>query len=342
MRAVQLIEPGQPLEEREAEVEHPGPGQVLVRIVAAGVCRSDAHYRKGFPGVARMPITLGHEIAGVVEAAGAGVTYVEPGRRVAIHYRLSCGVCAYCRDGSDQFCARGAMLGKDRDGGYAEFITVPEANVFPIPEGVLSAHAAVMMCSTATAYHALCKGRLQAGERVAVFGVGGLGMSAVQLATALGAETVFAVDVNPAKTELAKQYGAEPIDVDDAAAAIRSATGGQGVDVALELAGLTETTRAGLDALGPMGRLVVVGLNGDPVPLYPYEDLVTTEKEIIGNSDHLSSEIPELLGMAESGDIDLTGVVTGHIPLTAEAINDALDGLEAGSGEARTVVEMEV
>lgn len=342
MRAVQLVASGKPLEERDSDVEPPGPGQVLVKIVVAGVCHSDAHYRQGFPGVARMPITLGHEIAGVVEAAGPRVTHAEPGQRVAIHYQLSCGVCAYCLHGNEQFCARGAMLGKDRDGGYAEFITVPEANAFPIPDSVLSAHAAVMMCSTATAYHALRKGRLQAGERVAVFGVGGLGMSAVQLAAAFGAETVFAVDVNPAKTELAGQYGAEPIAVDDAVAAIRSATGGQGVDVALELAGHIETTRAGLDALGPMGRLVVVGLNDDPVPLHPYEDLITTEKEIIGNADHHGSEIPEVLRMAESGDLDLSRVVTGYIPFTADAINGALDALEALSGETRTVVEMEV
>jgi len=342
MRSVQLVAIGKPLEERHSDVERPGPGQVLVKIAAAGVCHSDAHYRRGYPGVARTPITLGHEMAGVVEAAGAGVTQAEPGSRVAIHYQLSCGACAYCLGGNEQFCARGAMLGKDRDGGYAEFITVPEANAFPIPASVSLAHAAVMMCSTATAYHALRKGRLQAGERVAVFGVGGLGMSAVQLAFVLGAETVFALDVNLAKTELARRYGAEPIGADGAVVAIHSATGGQGVDVALELAGRAETTRAALDALGPMGRLVVVGLSGEPIPLHPYEDLITTEKEIIGNSDHLASEIPDLLRMAESGDLDLSGVVTGHIPLASDAINDALDALEALGGETRTVVEMEV
>lgn len=338
---MQLVAIDQPLEQREVDVEDPNRREVLVRVTAAGLCHSDAHYRSGFPPVATRPITLGHEIAGVVETAGVGVANFIPGDRVAVHYQVSCGHCSFCSGGAEQFCAQGAMLGKDRDGGYAQFVTVPDSNLFRIPEAVTMAHAAVMMCSTATSYHALRKARLQQGESVAIFGVGGLGMSAVQLAIVLGAERVLAVDVNPQKTDLASRFGAEPIDAMDAVGAIRSATGGFGVDVALEMAGLAETTRAALDALRPLGRLVVVGLNNETVSVKPYEDLITTEKEIIGNSDHLSSEIPGLLRMAESGAIDLSDVVTGHVPLEALAINGALDALESFGGETRTVIEME-
>ncbi len=337
MRAVQLMAAGRPLEESEVELGDPGPGEVRVRVAAAGICRSDVHYRAGEPQAGPLPLTLGHEISGVVEAVGPGVGDDFLGGRVAIHYQVSCGTCRYCELESEQFCASGAMLGKDRHGGYAEFVTIPARNAFPVPERVDLEHASVMMCSSATSFHALRKARLAAGETLAVFGVGGLGQSACQLARTFAAGRVLAVDINPAKLELAAAHGAEPIDARtmDPVAAIRAAGG---ADVALELTGLPGPMRQAVESLAVFGRAVAVGLNQGPVPIHPYRELITREAEIMGAADHLATEIPLLLSLAAAGKLDLSAVVTHRVPLDAAAINASMDRLEEFGDAVRTVI----
>ena len=157
----------------------------MVWVKAAGICRSDLHYRAGVSPVRPLPLTLGHEVSGIVEAAGKDVASVQVGDRVCLHYLTSCGDCRYCAAGAEQFCTSGSMIGKYRDGGYAEFILVPARNAVPLPEDIPFEQGAIMMCSAATSLHALIKARLQPGESVAVFGVGGLGISAVQLCASL-------------------------------------------------------------------------------------------------------------------------------------------------------------
>src|SRR4051812_12730313 len=125
MKAVRLTKPGRPLELHEVPVPEPGDGDVLVRVRAAGICHSDAHYRAGKSRVEPLPLTLGHEVAGMVERVGSGVTPFQTGERVCVHYLATCGHCAYCDEGSEQFCTTGKMIGKYRDGGYAEYILIP-------------------------------------------------------------------------------------------------------------------------------------------------------------------------------------------------------------------------
>src|ERR1035438_9679704 len=209
MKAIRLVEPGRPLELQEVSVPAVGARDVLVRVKAAGVCHSDAHYRAGKSLVRPLPLTLGHEVAGVVERAGAEVSHVKVGDRVCLHYLASCGECVYCQRGNEQFCVSGEMMGKYRDGGYAEFIVMPARSVFRLPEEIPFEQGAIMMCSSATSLHALNKARLRAGETVAVFGVGGLGLSAIQLARAFGAREVFAVDIKPGKLEMARGFRSE-------------------------------------------------------------------------------------------------------------------------------------
>ena len=158
-----------------------------------------------------MPITLGHEVAGVAEEVGPEVSSVQVGDRVGVHYLVTCGECHYCGIGSEQFCVEGQMIGKHRDGGYAEYISVPVRSIVPLPDEIPFQTAAIMMCSSSTSLHALRKSRSQPGERVAIFGVGGLGMSAVQLARAFGAFEVYAVDINSGKLRLAEGFGAIPV-----------------------------------------------------------------------------------------------------------------------------------
>ena len=340
MKAIRLIQPGRPLELQEAKVPAVGARDVLVRVKAAGICHSDAHYRAGKSLVRPLPLTLGHEVAGVVERAGAEVSHVKAGDRVCLHYLASCGECLYCRRGNEQFCLSGAMMGKYRDGGYAEFVVMPARSVFRLPEEIPFEQGAIMMCSSATSLHALNKARLRAGESVAVFGVGGLGLSAIQLAKAFGALDVFAVDINEDKLKLAAQYGAIPINARlvDPVAEIRRLTHGQGVDVALELIGLAQTMRQTVQCLGVMGRAVIAGIADKPLEIDTYRELLGNEVEIIGSNDHLLQELPRLVELARRRVLDTSRVVTRTIPLDADAINQTLDALERFDGGVRTVI----
>jgi 2-desacetyl-2-hydroxyethyl bacteriochlorophyllide A dehydrogenase len=342
MKAVRLVTPGRPLELHEIPVPDPGSGDVRVRIHAAGICHSDAHYRAGVSPAGPLPLTLGHEVAGVVERCGPQVSRVRAGDRVCLHYLATCGACPWCAGGHEQFCATGQMIGKHRAGGFAEYIVLPAASVFLLPAEIPFAHGAVLMCSSATALHALRKARLQPGESVAVFGLGGLGASAVQLARALGAAAVYAVDLNPAKLALAEKFGAIPVNARtaDPVTTIRALTGGRGVDVALELIGLPLTMQQAVRVLGPLGRAALAGLTRQALAIQPYTELLGPEAEIIGVSDHLAREIPELLRLTLEGKLDLGPIVTRTVPLDAGAINGVLDELEKFGGAPRTVVSV--
>ncbi len=339
MRAIRLQRTGAPLAEESVPAPAPGPQDVLVRVRAAGICHSDAHYRAGVA-PARLPCTPGHEVAGVVEACGAGVSAFRPGDRVCLNYLVTCGECEWCRAGHEQFCVAAEMIGKDRDGGFAEYVCVPARGVLPLPDAVPFEHGAVLMCSSATALHALNKARVVAGDTVAVFGVGGLGVSAIQLARLRGAREVFAVDVHPRKLALAKSLGATPVDAKaaDPVAEIRRLTAGRGVNAALELIGLPETMRQCVESLAVQGRAALAGLTDRPFSVSPYRNLLGREAEVIGVSDHLDAELRELIGLAARGELDLSPVVTRTVPLEAAAINSALDELERFGAEVRSVI----
>jgi len=340
MKAVRLVEAGRPLEMRDVPRPSPGPSDVLVRVRAAGICHSDAHYRAGKSRVHPLPLTLGHEVAGIVEEIGAGVKKFRLGDRVCLHYLATCGECEFCRTNNEQFCPTGAMIGKYRDGGFAEFILMPERSVFELPDGIPFEHGAIMMCSSATSLHALNKARLSSGETVAVFGVGGLGVSAIQLAKALGAREVFAVDINPRKLALAERFDAIPVDasVGNPVARIRELSGGRGVDVALELVGLPVTMRQAVQSLAILGRAALVGLTRETFEIASYSELLNREAEIIGVSDHLASEIPLLLDLARTAKLDLSPDIIRTVPLEVSAVNRALDRLEAFSDDLRVVI----
>src|SRR5258708_12036501 len=133
MRAVRLTQVGKPLENADVPVPTIEPTEVLIRVAAAGICHSDAHYRENISQIARLPLTLGHEVAGRVEEVGSDVTHLSAGDRVCVHYSVSCGSCEFCVRGLEQFCRTGQMIGKHRYGGYPEFIKVPRPNTFPLP-----------------------------------------------------------------------------------------------------------------------------------------------------------------------------------------------------------------
>ena len=187
-----------------------GPGEVVVRVAACGICGSDVHFLEGMPVPAPLPLTLGHEPAGVVEAVGANVTGWKPGDRVAIHLGVGCGSCATCKGGSPSACRAQRSPGLHLDGAFAEAIRIPASNLVRVPDGVSLAAAALATDCVTSPYHALaCRGRLVAGERVVVIGVGGLGAMAVRLAKILGAGQVIAVDLSSVALERAAKLGAD-------------------------------------------------------------------------------------------------------------------------------------
>ena len=340
MKALRLVQAGRPLELHDIPQPHAGNDDVLVRVKAAGICHSDAHYRAGISRVDPLPLTLGHEVAGVVEAIGGKVKQFRVGERVCLHYMATCGTCVWCVKCNEQFCETGAMIGKSRDGGYAEFIVMPARSVFQLPDEISFEHGAIMMCSSATSLHALNKARMKPGESVAIFGAGGLGMSAIQLAKTLGAGKIFAVDIQPNKLDLARSLGAVPIDAraGDPVQLIREQTGGRGVDVALELIGLPLTMQQSVRALARQGRAALAGITDRTFEVSPYHELIDREAEIIGVSDHLAAEIPLLLEFARTGKLNLSSVVTRTVPLDANAINDVLDRLEHFGEDVRVVI----
>jgi D-arabinose 1-dehydrogenase-like Zn-dependent alcohol dehydrogenase len=342
MKAIRLIKSGLPLETQEVAIPQVGTRDVLIRISAAGICHSDAHYRAGVSPVKSSPLTLGHEVAGTVEKAGADVVRFADGERVCVHYLVTCGHCVFCEAGTEQFCTAAQMIGKHRDGGYAEFIIVPERSVFHLPDEIPFEQGAILMCSSATSLHALNKARLRSGETVAVFGVGGLGISAVQLARTLGAARVFAVDINPRKLELAGRFGAISVDAStgNPVEKIQELTGGRGVNVALELVGLPVTMRQAVQSLAILGRAALVGLTRDTFEVAPYSELLNREAEIIGVSDHLASEIPLLLDLARTRKLDLSHGVIRTVPLEAGAVNGVLDHLEKFGDDVRVVITL--
>lgn len=340
MKAVRLVHGGQPLADADVPIPEIGPADVLIRVAAAGICHSDAHYRAGISKIDRLPLTLGHEVAGRVEKVGSDVMHLSAGDRVCVHYLVHCGSCEFCTRGLEQFCRSGQMIGKHRDGGYAEFISVPAANAFALPDEVPFEVGAIMMCSSATALHALNKSRFKPGESIAIFGCGGLGFSALQVARAFDCGDIYVIEINPAKLALTASMGAVAIDARsaDPVEQIKEATGGRGVDVALELIGSAKTMRQAVLCLAPLGRAALVGLTAESMEIHPYTELINREVEIIGVSDHLATEIPALIEFARSGKLRFPPESLRSVNLDAVQINGALDALHHSIDHVRTLI----
>jgi propanol-preferring alcohol dehydrogenase len=340
MRSVRLVQLGHPLQDAEIAVPEIGPADVLVRVAACGICHSDAHYRAGISPIAVLPVTPGHEVAGTVESVGGNVGAFRPGDRVCVHYLAHCGACRFCRRGQEQFCPEVQMIGKHRDGGYAEFIKVPARSLFALPDEIAFRQGAIMMCSSATALHALNKARLKPGESVAIFGFGGLGYSALQLARAFDCGAIYVVEINPGKLASAAALGAIPISptAGDPVQQICDATGGKGADVSIELVGTTAAMGQAVRCLGILGRAAIVALSRDSISLRPYTELINKETEVIGVSDHLASELPSLIRYAQSGQLTFPESALRFVGLDAAQINAALDALEKSTDHVRTVI----
>lgn len=304
MKAAQLQAYGAPLVIGDAPDPQIGPDDVLVRVQAAGVCATDLKVIDGMLGAdpSRLPLILGHEIAGTIEEIGPGQRDVSIGDRVAVHALFSCGTCEICLAGEEEACPQGVpnLAGVGVPGGYAEFIRVPAAHVLPLPPELTAEEAAPLMCAGLTVYAALKNAHLKAGQRVAVLGIGGLGHVAIPIARAMGAE-VIAVTTSEDKAEVARGLGAQDVvGGKDAGAKLRELGG---VDLVLNTVDAPEPILSVLGGMRPQSTLVLVTTSiGDLLPI-PTPMLMGLQMRIVASFFGSRQDLRELLNLAIEHDI---------------------------------------
>ncbi|MBY8878461.1 zinc-dependent alcohol dehydrogenase family protein [Actinacidiphila acidipaludis] len=343
MRAVVFEEFGGPVRVREVpEPAVPRDG-VVVRVEATGLCRSDWHGWLGHDPDITLPHVPGHELAGVVEAAGPGVTRWRPGDRVTVPFVCACGRCPACARGDQQVCENQQQPGFTHWGSYAQYVALHQAdvNLVALPDGMAYATAAALGCRFATAYRAVVsQGRARPGTWVAVHGCGGVGLSAIMIAAALGARVV-AVDTSAAALERARALGAA-VCVDaadtggDTAAAVREATGG-GAHVSLDALGSARTCAASVAGLRVRGRHVQVGLLPGGATAVPMDRVVALELELLGSHGMAAHAYPEMMRQVAAGVLRPDLLLGDRIGL--DEAPAALTALSDGSPAGITVIE---
>lgn len=346
MRAAVLTEHGEPLEIEERLRPEPDPDQVVVETEACGICRSDWHGWRGdwdWVGVQPQPgQILGHEPAGVVSAVGDDVDRFTEGDRVAVPFTLGDGTCPHCRNGRGNVCETMLPLGftSVAQGAFAEAFPVRAAdhNLVALPDGVDPTAMAALGCRYTTAFHALAhRADLDAGDWVAVHGCGGVGLSAIQIASALGAGVV-AVDVREAPLQKATELGADETinaaEVDTPGTHARAAAGAGGADIAIDALGVQTTCTNAINSLGKQGQHLQIGLTTDKEAgklTIPSDEMVVKELEFLTSFGMPPSRYDEVLSMVERGALDPGAIVTKEISL-----NELPETL-ASMGEFETV-----
>lgn len=310
MRAVRLLEPGR-FELATVPVPEPAAGEVRVAVRACGVCGSDVHLVDGVT-AARCPVVLGHEAAGTVAAVGSGVDGVEVGARVTVLPYVGCGRCGRCAADEPHACASRLVLGVDRAGAQADFVTVPAGCVVPLPDAVSIEIGAILSDAVATPYHAIRRSGASPGDTAVVFGAGGLGSHAIQLLAGVFGCRVIAVDRRQAALDHAAELGATPVRATDVRADVDEVLriAGGGADVAFEFVGYPEIVGTALRCLRPQGTCVVVGIGPDRLSLgLRQETLVARELRLLGSFGCTASELAELVDLVATGRLDLAGSV---------------------------------
>jgi alcohol dehydrogenase, propanol-preferring len=317
---------------KDVPVPTAGAGEVLIKVAACGLCHTDLHYLDhGVPTFKKPPLILGHEISGVVASAGSGVKDWKEGDRALIPPVLTCGKCAMCRRGRENICESMEMLGNHRDGGFAEFVAAPVKDLVRLPGNLPLAESSIISDAVSTGFHAtVVRGKVRAGETVAVFGCGGVGMNVVQCAALQGAR-VIAVDLDERKLELAMTLGAaDAVNAKegDVPKTIKKRTGG-GADAAFEVIGNPAVQRQAFESLRRGGRLVLVGYS-DKIMELPAGKTMFFEMDVIGSLGCRPVDYARLVSLVSEGKLQLTPLVTSRHPLSD--INEAYDRLRRSEG----------
>jgi 6-hydroxycyclohex-1-ene-1-carbonyl-CoA dehydrogenase len=333
MKAAVFVEPKAPLEIRELPAPTAGPGEIVVKVAACGVCHTDLHYiDHGVPTVKKPPMVLGHETSGTVHETGPGVKNFKKDDRVLLPAVLTCGTCEACRLGRENVCSNMVMFGNHVDGAYAEYVKAPAKDAFPLPPEIPLEDASIIADAVSTPYHAVKnRGQVRPGDKVAVFGCGGVGINAVQIAVAAGA-TVFAVDMVEEKLAKARELGASGVvnasKEADVAKTLRKMSGG-GVDTAFEVIGNPDVIATAFGAVKNGGRLVIVGYTEKNVTLNAGR-IMFREMEILGSLGCRPVDYPRIIEMVRAGRLKLSALITARFPLAR--INEAFDALRSGKG----------
>jgi propanol-preferring alcohol dehydrogenase len=333
MKAAVVPELGGKLEIRELAVPEPGPGQVLVKMEASGLCHTDIHAAYGdWPVKPKPPFTPGHEGVGIVTEAGPGVTLHKPGDRVAIAWLgYACGHCQYCIAGWETLCESQKNSGYSVDGAFAEYAVADDRFVVSVPEGVSSMDAAPLSCAGVTTFKAIKVAGLRPGETASVVGIGGLGHLALQYARVLGAR-VIAVDVEDAKLDLARALGADLTVNAKSTDPVQAIAGYGGADVAVVTAASPKTFEQAYASLRRGGRLVCVGLPADDKMSISIFDTVLNGKSIIGSIVGTRNDLADVFALHAAG---RTRVIAEPRQLTD--VNACFDEVLAGHVPARLV-----
>ncbi len=354
VKAAVLTRQGEPLEVRDIELGEPGPGQVRVRVAAAGVCHSDLSLANGTLAL-DLPAVLGHEGAGTVVAVGEGVDRVRVGDSVVLNWAPACRACWFCEQGEPWLCVHAeeratqayATLADGTPvypglgtGAFAEETVVPQQGVVPIPADFPLEQAALLGCAVLTGNGAVHNtAKVSAGQSVVVIGLGGIGLSVLQAARAAGAGPIIGVDVSESKAELAIVHGATDFIVagDRTSKAVRSLTGGRGADHAFDCVGLPATIRASWGSSRRGGTVTVIGVGSRTSPvefnaLELYWFGRTLHGCVYGSSDP-DTDVPRLLGEVAAGRLDLAALATDTTDLAG--VNAAFEHFGQGG---RTIV----
>jgi 2-desacetyl-2-hydroxyethyl bacteriochlorophyllide A dehydrogenase len=335
MRAVVVARYGGTLEVADRPLPRPGPGEVLLRVRASGLCSTDLHLLSGRMPLGELPRVLGHESAGDLVEIGEGVTGWSLGDRVTVALDVVCGECRHCRMGQTQRCPRMTRIGFERDGGHAPYLAVPAANLIALPPSLAYDEAAILPDAVASMYHALtCQGKVGPGQTVVILGAGGLGIHGVQVARLAGAE-VIATSRRPERLAIAEVHGAIAVNTASASLprAVAELTRGEGIDIVVDNVGTRASVQEGLSLLRPGGTLLAVAYV-DPAYEVPSIPLFKTEQRIIGCRGSSKQDLIDVVRLAGSG--RLKPIIGAHYPL--EDIDLAVERLERGDLVGRIVL----
>jgi propanol-preferring alcohol dehydrogenase len=315
-----------------------GADDVLIAVEICGVCHSDLHVADGdwtqLAGIIKKPLILGHEIVGRVVERGAAVKTVQLGDRVGVPWvQWTCGQCEFCREGNENLCVRQRITGVTVDGGYAEYAKAPASHVAKIPEMLSSEQAAPLLCAGVTVHRALKQSKIHAGQRLAVFGVGGLGHIAVQIGLAAGAE-VTAIDISDEKLALAKSLGATRTLNAATTDVVKQVRGWGGVHIALVTAAAKSAYDMAFYSVRPTGTLLVVGLPAKDISFPPIL-MAAGEIQIKASAVGTREDLGEVLAMGAAGTI--------HCQVTARPfaeVQEVLGQLSRGEVSGRVVLRL--
>jgi propanol-preferring alcohol dehydrogenase len=338
MKAAVLHEFKTPLSLEDVARPEVGRDEVLIEVEVCGVCHSDLHVADGdwtqFAGIVKKPLILGHEIVGRVAERGAAVESVQVGERVGVPWlQWTCGQCEFCREGNENLCVKQRITGVMVNGGYAEFAKAPASHVVKIPDALASEQAAPLLCAGVTVHRALKQAKVHAGQRLAVFGVGGLGHIAVQIGRAMGAE-VTAVDISDEKLELAKSLGAARTLNAATSNVVKEIRGSGGVHVALVTSGAKSAYDMAFYCVRPTGTLLVVGLPAKDIS-FPAIMMAAGEIQIKASAVGTREDLREVLAMGAAGKV--------HCEVTARPLAEVqavLGELSRGEVSGRIVLRM--